>query len=257
LTHGHVDHSGHAGLIKERNPNVTIFVHEDDAVYITDFEGYTTNRMESYTRMITENGAPEFIRDMMNSEYLRQHFTRYGRPCAKVNTIQDGFHITTGIGELTVISTPGHSRGSVCYVSPESRIIFTGDHILGDISSNPSLDFDNPTRLSMLVYFDSLERVIPFSNYYALPGHRKPIDHLKDRISFLKEDYKSKLNLLSATLNSTPQSIYEISKKLYGDYPPDSIILALAETHDLARLLEMEQRAEVVLINNVRYVVSI
>lgn len=43
--------------------------------------------------------------------------------------MEDGDVIDLGGEKLTVISTPGHTRGSVCFFSAKSRVSFTGDTI--------------------------------------------------------------------------------------------------------------------------------
>lgn len=43
--------------------------------------------------------------------------------------MEDGDVIDIGGEKLVVISTPGHTRGSVCFFSAKSRIAFTGDTI--------------------------------------------------------------------------------------------------------------------------------
>ena len=43
--------------------------------------------------------------------------------------MEDGDVIDIGREKLVVISTPGHTRGSVCFFSAKSRIAFTGDTI--------------------------------------------------------------------------------------------------------------------------------
>ena len=41
--------------------------------------------------------------------------------------LEDGDEITLGNEVIKVISTPGHSKGSVCYYIPGERTMFTGD----------------------------------------------------------------------------------------------------------------------------------
>lgn len=43
--------------------------------------------------------------------------------------MEDGDVIELGGEKLVVISTPGHTRGSVCFFSAKSRVAFTGDTI--------------------------------------------------------------------------------------------------------------------------------
>ncbi len=43
--------------------------------------------------------------------------------------LEDGEKLMLGEEEIKVIHTPGHTRGSACYYSEQSRLVFTGDTI--------------------------------------------------------------------------------------------------------------------------------
>ena len=159
--------------------------------------------------------------------------------------MSDGEIINTGIGMLVVVWTPGHTRGSICLVSENLKLLFAGDHILGDISSNPSLDFDGP-GISMLTYLDSLDSILKYDGYQVLPGHRMNVTSLSERVDELKRDIRRKLQHLRESLSEEPETIYELSRLLYGDYDVTQLVLALAETIDLARILEKEGSARVI-----------
>ncbi len=253
LTHGHVDHVGNAQAVKQAG-NAQVYIHEDDSKYVIDYEKYIENRMDSYLRVIYENGTPSEIRQFITKDYLLRLFRDYSESCPSVISITDSAQFDSGIGQLTIVWTPGHSRGSMCIVSHEEKVVFSGDHILGDISSNPSLDFDDSSRLSMLAYFDSLTRMKSLDGYLALPGHRDVIPNLLQRINDLELDYSRKLDECEDFLKSDPISIYSLSRKLYGEYDLTSLILALAESHDLVRILEQRKRVEVFDEDGVRFV---
>ncbi len=51
----------------------------------------------------------------------------YGKPVDVY--MEDGDTFDLEGEELRVVSTPGHTRGSVCFVSDKSKVIFTGDTI--------------------------------------------------------------------------------------------------------------------------------
>ena len=58
-----------------------------------------------------------------------------------------GETITTGVYDLEVIWTPGHSPGHICLYEPKNQLLFSGDHILPCISPNVSYHVqsgDNP-----------------------------------------------------------------------------------------------------------------
>ncbi|MDF1539499.1 MAG: MBL fold metallo-hydrolase [Candidatus Thorarchaeota archaeon] len=258
LTHGHVDHIGLAGTIVEaRSGDISVWIHEDDAIRITDYTGYIEERMHSYVEIAKECGTPSDSSIMGSQRVLADYFLRFGESVENVSLVQDGQKLPSGVGDLQCLWVPGHSLGSVCYIAPEESVMFSGDHILGDISSNPSLDFEGSLGISMLRYFDSLRRVEPFHKFKVLPGHRDPITNLSERVIDLFADYDEKLHRAENTLTEEPISIYALSRILYGDYPDDSLVLALAETKDIVLILQQNKKARVLEIENVLYAVRI
>ncbi|MBR5527430.1 MAG: MBL fold metallo-hydrolase [Clostridia bacterium] len=85
----------------------------------------------------------------------------------KVTEIAEGDIISVGNKNLTVMSTPGHTPGSVCFISEENKIIFSGDTVFcGSIGRTdfPGGNFD--------AIIDSLKRVLTLDgNYKIFPGH--------------------------------------------------------------------------------------
>lgn len=98
LTHGHPDHVFSAGALQEEFPDASLLMHEQDAdVMSSDIMGFITQ-----------------FYDMQ--EY---------RPMRPSGYVGDGQRMAVGELELTVIHTPGHSPGSVCYIAGD--VAFTGD----------------------------------------------------------------------------------------------------------------------------------
>ncbi len=239
LTHGHIDHTGLAGQIaRESNGACGVFVHEKDAFRIINHEKYMNERLAEYLRLGRISGVPQTKELDEYVKVIEPLFLKYGESVSNVTTFNEDVSLKTGFGDLHTIWVPGHSLGSVSYLSHKHQVAFTGDHILGNISSNPSLDFEETMGISMLRYLDSLDVIEQFSDYVALPGHRGIIPSLGERVSNLKEDYVTKIRHAKTVLTNEPLSFYEISRLIFHDYPVESMILALAETKDLMRILE-------------------
>ncbi|MDX9701555.1 MAG: MBL fold metallo-hydrolase [Candidatus Auribacterota bacterium] len=95
LTHGHFDHCGGLGTIKEAFP-VPIYMHRDDIPYVANAKSHS--RM--YGISIPQVPLPEQF-------------------------IYDGQVISFGDCSLRVIHTPGHTPGGVCFYT--QGILFSGD----------------------------------------------------------------------------------------------------------------------------------
>ena len=88
LTHGHFDHVGAVEELRDRL-GVPLWMHEGDHIMLSDFEwrgGHNKTPLRPADRFLSDGEQ---------------------------------------IGNLTVLHTPGHSLGSVCYLAPDR--IFTGD----------------------------------------------------------------------------------------------------------------------------------
>ena len=99
LTHGHFDHMGAAGLLREKLV-APIYIYPSDARYLTDpYLNLSANSGDSIT-------VPHY-EELHDGEIIR----------LKANS---GF-------TLKVIHTPGHTPGSVTYYSKDEHAAFVGD----------------------------------------------------------------------------------------------------------------------------------
>lgn len=99
LTHGHFDHMGAAGLLREKLV-APVYVYTPDARYLTD----------TRLNLSATSGRPVRVahyEEVADGEIIR----------LKANS---GFY-------LKVIATPGHTPGSVTYYAPEEHVAFVGD----------------------------------------------------------------------------------------------------------------------------------
>ncbi|MFX1558972.1 MAG: MBL fold metallo-hydrolase [Promethearchaeota archaeon] len=260
ITHGHLDHIGLAAtFVRERehvhgNPT-EVWIHHRDANALVNYEAHAAVYMKSFERLVATSGVPENEAQKLDPKRLVEYYMSIREPVPTARTFNDMATFKTGIGEITAVWVPGHSSGSVCYVCDEQQVMFSGDHILGDISSNPSISFDSPEKIGMLTYLDSLDRISSRDNYTAFPGHRKPIFDIRSRIEALRSEYDDKFRTAADMLTTKPKTVYEISRTIYGDYDSSSLVLALAESHDILRILESRNQARLLDMDGVIHAV--
>ena len=261
LTHGHIDHIGLAAKFVEararahKNPT-EVWIHHKDAEAVLNYQRYAERYEEFYDELVTVSGVPEKETMMVQRKKITEFFKSLVGSVPTAHSFEDHTSFKTGIGELSTIWVPGHSSGSTCYACDEKRVVFSGDHILGDISSNPSIAFDNSEGIGMLTYLNSLNRILSKDGYVALPGHREPILAVKSRVEALRSEYDDKIQRAADLVTNTPKTVYEVSRLIYGDYDASSLILALAESRDLLMILEKRNQAELINKNGVIYAVS-
>ena len=137
LTHGHFDHTSAVRPLLERHPEVTVYIHEKDAV---------------------EGRGGELL------------FTRVGEENQRY--YKEGDKLTVGGLTLDVLETPGHSQGSVCLLVEGQNVIFAGDTLFR--CSCGRCDFPGGDYRAML---RSLGRLGKLEGQYTVyPGHDEATD---------------------------------------------------------------------------------
>ena len=97
LTHGHFDHTVSVDALRDMT-NAPLLIHEEDAEMLGDAH--------------------------KNAFYALFRMERTHRPADRL--LQSGDVLTLGKETIRVLHTPGHSRGSVCYLCNDEFLI-TGD----------------------------------------------------------------------------------------------------------------------------------
>jgi len=80
--------------------------------------------------------------------------------------LADGERVDLGGLTLRAVHTPGHASNHLCYLLEETRMLFTGDHVM-----QGSTVVIGPPDGNMQAYFKSLEEVIALDAAIFAPGH--------------------------------------------------------------------------------------
>lgn len=136
LTHGHYDHTKYVAKVKEMT-GASVCVHRLDN---------------------------EMLGDSRKNCYKLFNDGEQLAPSADI-LLEDGDALPLGDDSLTVIHTPGHTKGSVCYMTGDA--IFTGDTLFrGAVGRTDFYGGDERELVS------SLRRLAALDGEYALyPGH--------------------------------------------------------------------------------------
>ena len=149
--------------------------------------------------------------------------------------LSDGEEIDTGVCKLKMISVPGHTPGNAMYYIEDKKIMFTGDHVLFDIS--PNITFWPGVDNALQSYLASLEYSKKFDVELALPGHRQPGDYY-ERIDGLLAHHERRLQrIIDILLEEPGLNAYEIARRMHwkihldenGKFPPAQMWFAAGE----------------------------
>ena len=150
LTHAHADHIMAVSLIKELT-FAKIVAHKNEAKRLLGDESNLYNALGCYDKPFTAQEVDIFV--------------------------DDGDKIKFGTKTLSVLHTPGHTDGSLCFVG--DGIIFSGDTVFA--GSYGRVDFESGSYSNML---DSFHKLFSLEGDYVIyPGHQGSTT-LKDERNF-------------------------------------------------------------------------
>jgi glyoxylase-like metal-dependent hydrolase (beta-lactamase superfamily II) len=249
VTHMHPDHYGLAGRIKQIS-GATVAMSEVEAAMIDQRYVNVTDLLGSVTQFLEASGiAKAELAELSKASMPALDFVVPVKPDVALNgesTIEmDPF-------EFQVITTPGHSPGHVCFYEPHKRYLFTGDHVLADISPHVGLhpqSGENPLG----DYLNSLETVHKLDVSFVFPGHGSVFSGLQARIEGLLAHHKEREYEIMKTISKGQKTAYQITQEIpwmptgepinFKKLPPIDKRLAVLET--LAHLQHLIVQSQV------------
>ena len=205
ITHCHGDHCGLAPNFEELGCQV--YMGRKDYNYHAKFS--SGEYREKIEEIYTSEGFPYAV-------ILRQpeeNQDRKYRPLRMFNAslVEDGDSLPLGNIKNQCIVTPGHSPGHMVLYLPEYEILFSGDHILFDITPNIGVWINE--RHSLSDYLESLEKIRNLPVKITLPAHRSTFQKdVYTRIEELKEHHRSRLQEIKDSLQKYgPSDAYSVA----------------------------------------------
>lgn len=185
LTHLHSDHTGLINKIAHKNSKV--YIGKIDYEYMFEnLEGF--NWEESEKRFASE-GFPYEIIERLRDTNQAKIFAPDGM--FESILLEDGYKFNVDKLEFTVILTSGHTPGHTCLYLEKEKLLFSGDHILFDIT--PNITSWLRVKDSLRNYIESLEKIKKLEITKTFPGHRATSDDVYSRIDEIIEHHKSRL----------------------------------------------------------------
>ncbi|MDE0210929.1 MAG: MBL fold metallo-hydrolase, partial [Boseongicola sp.] len=147
--------------------------------------------------------------------------------------ISDG-DVVNGEGwQLEVIHSPGHFAGHLAFRMDD--VVFSGDHVMEWSSSLVS-----PPDGNVRDFMQTSERLARLGARRFLSGHGPDILEPEERLSWLIKHRQARADAILDTLNTSLQSVEEITLKVYTD--TQAAMLPAASRNVFAHLIDLVER---------------
>jgi glyoxylase-like metal-dependent hydrolase (beta-lactamase superfamily II) len=147
----------------------------------------------------------------------------------------DGERVMLGEAALRCIWTPGHASNHLCFLLEQGGVLFTGDHILGQVS--PVI---LPPDGDMADYLDSLRRLREMPLAMIAPGHgpmlQRPVEVID---ALIGHRLVRETKVCAALARAGGATLDELLLDVYADV--DLALHELARHSLLAHLLKLER----------------
>jgi hydroxyacylglutathione hydrolase len=146
ITHGHIDHIAGVGKLRERFPEIAVYIHKLDAETLTD----STSNLS-------------FMLDSADSQEDRSFSTE------KADYLVDEPDVIEAAGiKLKVLHTPGHTPGGMCLYCEKDNALFVGDTLFAD--SVGRTDFPGGNMRQLIESIKTKLLTLP-DDTVVYPGH--------------------------------------------------------------------------------------
>jgi glyoxylase-like metal-dependent hydrolase (beta-lactamase superfamily II) len=226
ITHGHIDHYGQAKRLSSFS-GAPIYIHPKEYGRIRSI----IHSLGYLKSILMRNGAPEAL--VNGAIQFIESAQNMADPLEEAFFLNDGDAISFKSMTWKTLLLPGHSPGLICFHWPEKKILFTGDHLLKEITPNPVLnvpEYRLPFRYpSLKDYLTSLEEVEKLDISLLLPGHGEEVHDMKGLIQKIFAHHKERMERILLSLSHGEKTTFEVAMDLFPGVPPFEIFLGISE----------------------------
>ncbi|GII92534.1 MBL fold metallo-hydrolase [Sinosporangium siamense] len=248
VTHIHHDHYGLAGRVRESS-GAWVGLHPADAALLDgDLDDDRLNAAIAQERssLVRVGAPPEALEGLAGMAKMFREYMSLPRPD---RLIEDGERLDLRGWNLQALWTPGHSPGHLCFVEPDRRLLFSGDHVLPKITPIVAVHARS-TANPLADYLDSLAKVRDMEVEEVLPAHEYRFLELADRVDYVMAHHHERLAEIEAGLGERDGvSCWELAGVLTWSRPWEAIrgfMRRAACNETLAHLVWLEARGRVV-----------
>lgn len=210
LTHIHSDHTG---LVEKfTTPSSKLYLNASELELIQEFKEF-----ENIIDFQILNGFPEENIEIALKQLPGSRSDLIKKTELRLDPIKDGDPIEVGEYHFVCVCTPGHSPGHTCLYEPVKKLLFSGDHILIDITPGIQCHSDGVDPLRS--YLESLSKTGGLDIKIIYPGHRRIIQNPHRRIKELLAHHEQRNNEIINILGQGPNTAFQVASKMTWDLP--------------------------------------
>jgi glyoxylase-like metal-dependent hydrolase (beta-lactamase superfamily II) len=242
ITHGHIDHYGQAKRLSSLS-GAPIYIHPKEYGRIRSI----LHSLGFLKSVLLMNGAPEAL----VNEAIRyiESAQKMADPLEEAYFLEEGDRIPFGSMTWKTIHCPGHSPGLICFYWPEKKILFSGDHLLKEITPNPILavsEYGPPFHYpSLKQYLASLEKIEGLEISLLLPGHGEEVKDVKGLIQKIFAHHRERMDLIHSILSKGEKTAFEIAMDLFPGVSPFEVFLGISEVVGHLEILREKEMVKV------------
>lgn len=235
VTHQHIDHFGLAAILARRS-KAEVAALAPVAPYLEHYSAETEADDAFAVAMMLRHGIPEQVVQALRA--VSASFRGWGANVHVTQPLADGGLLSLRDRQLRVLHRPGHSPSDTLFHDESRRILFSGDHLIKHISSNPlisrplgvGMDFSlQPRPHALFAYIDSMQKTHAMDLDLVLPGHGVPITGHKALIEERLRMHDRRAEKIASLIETRPRTAHEIAQELWGNVAVTQAYLTLSE----------------------------
>lgn len=245
LTHLHSDHTGLAHYLDELG--LEVYIGEVDGEFLRAMPDRNSHHWQGIIKLAELQGLEE------DQLILDDHPGFKFRPKAlpQLNYTSEAQSFQVAGYNFSVLDLPGHTPGLQALYEADQGLLFSGDHLLEDITPNITF-WGEKYGDSLGIYLDNLDKLRTMNISKIFSSHRRlPQDHLKriDELAYHHEErLKEVLAILEANGPSTVREVtrsmnWDIRAKDWDDFPSSQKWFAAGEAH--AHLVHLREKNQI------------
>ena len=250
VTHVHPDHFGLAGKIADLT-GASVMISEIENNLLDSRYLHPENLLKQLSAFLKSNGVPDYELKMLSEASMS--ILKNVAPAVQVTLLKHGDHVSLEPYDFEVLLTPGHSPGHICLYEQNKKYLFSGDHVLSEVTPNISYhpqSGENPLG----DYINSLNMVSELEVSFVFPGHGAVFSGLVPKIDAILTHHNERMRNIQKVMGVEMKSAYDVAKEIpwiidgqaipYNKLDPIDRRLAVLETLAHLQYLVAENRGK-------------